>query len=289
MAESEGQSGQEPKRSDLKESFAMLFFGLICGSILIYRLGVEDYNALTVLFVVPIIMLSIAKGFRFGALLSIICGAAFGTLILIGILNERIGPGAIVDNMANLAIIIGFGFVLGIVSEYFRFGIGEQWRQETTVIETFVPDQETGLYNFKSFRWMLRGDLARLKRYNRPMSVVFFRMRGLSEFRSQYENIEEFKLFREIGLFMRELVRESDYIGRYSDDEVAIALPETDREGCMKMITRVQNDRNLLKEAIVARWKNAKIRFQISHATFPQDAKTIEELVNVLDNRYSDF
>jgi len=70
----------EPAGSDMKETFAILFFGLAAAAVLIYHMGILDYDALTVLFIVPIIMLATAKGFRYGALLSVICGAMFGTL-----------------------------------------------------------------------------------------------------------------------------------------------------------------------------------------------------------------
>lgn len=275
--------------SDLNESFALLFFGLVCGALLIFQTGITDYDALTVLFVTPVILLAIAKGFRYGAILSIISGAAFGTLILLRILQGTVTSGFIVHNIANLAIIIGFGFVLGIISEYYRFGLGDQWRQETTIIETFIPDEETGLYNFKSFRWMLRGDIARLNRYKHPMSVIFVRVGDLGNFRGLYEEIDEAKLFREIGIYLRQIVRESDYIGRYSDDEVALALPETDKKGCDNLIRRLKTDRNMLMETILTRWKDAKLRFQISNATFPGDAKSMEELVDVIDSRYEEF
>ena len=275
--------------SDLKETFAILFFGLACGAILIYQMGVQDYNALLLLFITPVVMLATAKGFRYGALLSIIAGAIFGTLTLLRIVQGTGDSGFILHNIASLGVLVGFGFVLGIVSEYFRFGMGDQWRQETTIIETFVPDEETGLYNFKSFRWLLRGDVNRLKRYGRPLSIIFFRLENLEEFRGRYEELDEIKLVREIGLFLRKVVRESDYIGRYSDNEIAISLPETDREGCATLFSRLNDDRDLLVSLIASRWEQARLRFQIGHATFPDDTKVMEELVDVIDGRYRDF
>jgi diguanylate cyclase (GGDEF)-like protein len=289
MAETRQGGALEPKGTDWKEIVAILFFGLACGAILIYHVGVKDYDALLLLFVVPVIMLASAKGFRYGALLAVICGMTYGTLVLLRILQGNVGSGFLLHNVANLGLLIGFGFVLGIVSEYFRFGIADQWRQETRIVETFIPDEETGLYNFKSFRWMLRGDVTRLKRYGRPLSVVFFRVGNIDEFRRKYEELEEIKLFRELGTFFRKVVRESDYIGRYSDDEIGLSLPETDDGGCKVLVGRLVGDRDLLTELIGARWNQAALRLQIAAATFPKDAKTMEVLVDVLDSRYRDF
>ena len=289
MRETPRAGDAEPRGTEMKESFAILFFGLACGAILIYHVGLRDYDALMVLFLIPVIMLATARGFRFGALLAVICGIAYGTLILLRILQGNVGSGFIVHNVANLGLLIGFGFVLGIVSEYFRFGATETWRQETRIVETFIADEETGLYNFRSFRWMLRGDVTRLRRYGRPLSVIVFRVLNLDEFRKTADEMQEIRLVQELATFLRRIVRETDYIGRYSDDEIAVSLPETDAEGCQTLMGRLTADRNLLTELIAERWNQPPIRLQCSVATFPENARTMEELVDAIDARYRDF
>jgi diguanylate cyclase (GGDEF)-like protein len=144
----------------------------------------------------------------------------------------------------------------------------------------------TGLYNFKSFRWMLRGEMRRVKRYNSPLSMLFFRVKNLDEFQKRYDYQREIMLFREIGQFLRRMLREADYVGKYSDNEIGIVLPETGLAGVNVVCNRLQESFPELRAKLNKLWDEVILDVEFSRANYPKDASNLEELVDVLDSRY---
>jgi len=128
-----------------------------------------------------------------------------------------------------------------------------------------------------------------VKRYDNPLSVVFLRLNKFHEFTDSHERIEEVRLLREVGRSLRSILREADYIGRYSDDEIGVALPETNRAGCEKALERIREKKQDLTDLLRAQWKDFDGRLHISFASFPKDAKGLEELVDVIDARYTEL
>ncbi|MCZ7585498.1 MAG: hypothetical protein M5R36_20345 [Deltaproteobacteria bacterium] len=158
--------------SEYRDSVIIGVLGLAVGIFFTGYFHLRGVAGLTFVICMPISFLAIAKGLKFGALVSVVGAAVYGSLVLFKIIQGTAQAGFMREGIVNIAIIIAVGFILGIVSETMKFRDSSIFRQVTTV-ETFVPDEDTGLYNFKSFRWMLSGEMKRVRRYNSPLSLVF--------------------------------------------------------------------------------------------------------------------
>jgi len=190
------------------------------------------------------------------------------------------------QELMNISVMVGSGFVVGLITEFLTFRRAEPYKEEATIVETFVPDEETGLYNFKSFRWMLRGEMKRVKRYNSPLSLIFVKIDNLANFQKRYDYQQEVMLFREIGHFLRGMLREADYVGKYSDNEVGIVLPETGLAGVNVVCNRMQEKIGELQARLQKQWDEIGLEFHHSRANYPKDASNLEELIDILDSRY---
>jgi diguanylate cyclase (GGDEF)-like protein len=282
-----GQGG--PKKSfEYRDLFTLTILGLLFGVFFAYFFQIRSYKALTFVMSFPIAFLAVTKGLKHGALLSVLSTAVYGSLVLFKIVQGTAQSGFIRESIANIGVLVSVGFVLGIISEVLDFRHSDSF-QEVTKVETFIPDQESGLYNFKSFRWMLNGEIKRVKRYNIPLSLIFMRINNLEDFEKRYDAEEEIALFREMGRFLRQMLRDTDYIGKYSDTEIGLILPETNAAGTNVVLMRVAERREELIEAIESKWDEIVPDLTIGASNFPKDAGNLEELVNVIDSRYQAF
>ncbi|MCC6157145.1 MAG: diguanylate cyclase [Deltaproteobacteria bacterium] len=273
------------KSSEILDLVVLGALGAAFGFLFIYYFKIRQYEALTVVVTMPVAFLAITRGLKFGAMGSIFGAAIYGSLVLFKIVQGTAQAGFIRESIVNIGIIVVIGFVLGTISETMNFRRAGVFREVTTV-ETFVPDEETGLYNFKSFRWMLSGEMKRVKRYNTPLSLVFVRINNLGEFQKRYDYEQEVALFRDIGRFLRSMLRDADYVGKYADSELGVILPETNANGVNIVVTRFLERRQTLLAQVGKTWDEVVPELSLSSANFPKDATNLEELIDVIDSRY---
>ena len=284
MSEPEKPTG----RNEYRGMVIILILGLATAIVFRIQFRVQSEYGLAFIFTFPVVLFAVAKGFRLGALSAIVSAAIYGSiLILQQLLGQQVSTPKLNAELLNLGVIVGSGFILGLITEFLNFR--DPYMEEATIVETFVPDEETGLYNFKSFRWMLRGEMKRVKRYNRPLSIIFLRIKNLDAFQQNYDYQQEIRLFKEIGAFLRGNLREADYIGKHSDNEIGIVLPETPVSGTNIVSGRLVQGYEALQKILRKEWGDANFSFEMSAANFPKDAGNLEELIDVVDSRYEDL
>jgi diguanylate cyclase (GGDEF)-like protein len=272
-------------RLDGRGIIVTLILGILTAFVFRIQFHVQSEYSLAFIFAFPVAFLAVSNGFRLGALAAIVSASVYGSLLVIyQLVGRPIGTTKLNAEIINLGIIVGSGFVLGLITEYLTYK--EAYREEATIVETFVPDDETGFYNFKSFRWMLRGEMSRVKRYSRPLSIVFIRLSNLDLFQSKHDYQHELKLFKLIGQFLQGMLRDADFVGKHSDNEVGIVLPETPVSGADIVCKRLVEQYASLQEDLNENWPDIEMEFHFSRASFPKDAGNLEELVDVLDGRY---
>ncbi|MCZ7585497.1 MAG: diguanylate cyclase [Deltaproteobacteria bacterium] len=89
-----------------------------------------------------------------------------------------------------------------------------------------------------------------------------------------------------MGRFLRGLIRDADYIGKYSDNEIGVILPETNSSGANIVLNRVHESTGRLRKTVSDNWDEIVPELAIAMANFPKDAGNLEELVNIIDSRY---
>lgn len=90
-----------------------------------------------------------------------------------------------------------------------------------------VTDPLTNLYNRRAFFKMLNIELERTKRYDKPISLIYFDLDNFKSINDTLGHNTGDKLLINISKVIVANTRNSDIIGRMGGDEFCILLPET--------------------------------------------------------------
>ena len=92
-------------------------------------------------------------------------------------------------------------------------------------------DPMTGLPSRGHFMVNLRQEVARARRYDRPLSLVVVDIDEFTEFNAKYGQTAGDHALQDAAKILRRVVRDSDFLARSGGDEFVVILPETDASG----------------------------------------------------------
>lgn len=83
-------------------------------------------------------------------------------------------------------------------------------------------DPLTGVANRRAFYELARKEIARAKRYGRPVSVVFFDFNGFKQINDQFGHRTGDMVLHDVGKSIRKSVRNEDIAARWGGDEFIV-------------------------------------------------------------------
>jgi diguanylate cyclase (GGDEF)-like protein len=151
-------------------------------------------------------------------------------------------------------------------------------------------DGLTGLYNHRTFHERLREEMARARRYGKPLSLVVADIDHFKSLNDQYGHTLGDEVLKRAAELLRggggaatggagSGSRESDVIARYGGEEFVLLLPETAKAGARLKAERLLGE---LKAATFPGGRQVSMSFGV--ASFPEDARTSEELLAFADH-----
>jgi two-component system cell cycle response regulator len=152
-----------------------------------------------------------------------------------------------------------------------------------TALNCAITDNLTGLYNYAYFRHFLSLEAKRSARRKDPVSLLMIDLDDFKLVNDTLGHLVGDALLGELGELLTNASREVDFVARYGGEEFVIALPFTDAKGartCAENIRRRIEDYsfNCLSSDVPK-----KITASIGVATFPWDARSVEELIHKAD------
>ncbi len=196
------------------------------------------------------------------------------------------------------------GKILGVIELINELDDGEFTREDLVLLQTFsdfaaiaienaryvekikeltIKDDVTKLYNSRYLQEALDKEISRARRHNRKLSLIFIDIDHFKNVNDTYGHLVGSKVLAEFGDLIRSSLREIDIPTRYGGDEYVIILPETDKEGAVKVAERL---RKKLKEHTFLEKDgyNIKITASFGISTYPDDALEKLDLLRLADN-----
>ncbi len=148
--------------------------------------------------------------------------------------------------------------------------------------DLMYSDDLTGLHNYRYLHAALDQEIRRGERYGYNFSVIFIDLDHFKEINDTYGHLVGSNTLREVAVLLRRCVREVDLLFRYGGDEFTALLVETDSDGAQLVAERI---RRTIEEHLFTYSDDISFRLTatIGHATFPEDARDKERLVDMAD------
>nr|MBF0223777.1 GGDEF domain-containing protein [Desulfobulbaceae bacterium] len=143
-------------------------------------------------------------------------------------------------------------------------------------------DSLTGIYNRRFLLARIDEELKRAERHQRQMSITFIDLDDFKKFNDCHGHLLGDKLLKDISSLFKEELRQNDFLGRIGGEEFIIVTPETDKNGAMT-ISRKLLDRIRRYEFLGREGRLMGISFSAGIASFPDDGRTVEELIRIAD------
>lgn len=140
-------------------------------------------------------------------------------------------------------------------------------------------DGVTGLARARTFCSAVQVETRRARRYGHPLSVAVF---DLDDFRARCGTASAAigdRLLREAAILLRNKIRDIDLAARLEEDQFAVLLPQTDRNGALLVAERFRREveSHFRRREVEGRPSDLTVSGGV--ASCPEDAKTAEELI----------
>jgi two-component system, cell cycle response regulator len=139
-------------------------------------------------------------------------------------------------------------------------------------------DTLTDLYNSRTFLKEMKDELKRAKRYKRPVSLCMVSVDNFKDITRSYGALTSDAVLKVIGGVLKSAIRDVDIPSRFSSDEFAIILPETNASGAAIVAERIRS--RVANHGITHNWHNLKVTTSVGLAAFPTHAREHDELLS---------
>lgn len=143
-------------------------------------------------------------------------------------------------------------------------------------------DSLTNLYNHRTFYSLLKDEIVRTQRFNRPVSLLILDIDHFKRVNDTHGHQAGDAIIKGLSDLQVKQARAVDRVCRYGGEEFMVILPETDATMAMQIAER-------LRAAVerqpfdIGGGKIVRITVSIGVATYPQQANALEELVKAAD------
>ena len=140
-------------------------------------------------------------------------------------------------------------------------------------------DPLTGLAGDRAFRVALQGELRRARRYGHPVAVAIFDLDRFGEVNVRVGRLVADRLLREAAMLLGNKIRDIDLAARPGEDELAVLLPQTDRNGAFLVAERFRREMETHFRKREVGGQPAELTVSGGVAAYPEDGLDAEALV----------
>lgn len=212
-----------------------------CGGMYVIDLQFGRDLGLSIFYLAIVVAVSLTGGIRSGVVVSV---AAAGTWVAGDIqdfpersVSNEVWLGIVrLATFAFAAIVIGRLMTLRRTADGLNRRLTELLKRESDLART---DALTGLFNARAFDEALRTGLARSRRDNSPLCVLYVDLDNFKRVNDRFGHSAGDDLLKAIGNMISQSLREGDVAARLGGDEFAALLWNTDPEEATKVANRL--------------------------------------------------
>lgn len=146
------------------------------------------------------------------------------------------------------------------------------------ISKTSTKDELTGLYLRDVFDVVLRQKVEETKRNDQPLSLLMMDIDDFKIVNDTYGHQLGDDVLKKIGSTIKSLVRKMDLPARYGGEEMAVIMPDANREQVFDVAERIRKEISQLK------YEHFSITISIGIGTVSREIKTPEKLLKTADN-----
>ncbi|MBT8479723.1 MAG: GGDEF domain-containing protein [Gemmatimonadetes bacterium] len=148
-----------------------------------------------------------------------------------------------------------------------------------------AADSLTGMMNRRTFEDRWQGEIARARRYGRPISIAAIDIDYFKQFNDTYGHAAGDSALQSVGRVIRSRVRSGDFAARMGGEEFVVALPETNSENAMTMAEQLRQAIAENPIRIAGQRGTAGVTISIGVASWPEHGEEITRLLERADDR----
>ena len=138
-----------------------------------------------------------------------------------------------------------------------------------------IIDALTGLYNYRYFKKTFSKELARAKRYKRPLSLLMIDVNDLKKINDKKGHSIGDETLKKLSKILSKNIRESDTVCRYGGDEFVVILPESNKEHALVVAIGLRSDIE----------NKMGLTLSIGVSVYPTNGDSLEVLFNCADKK----
>ena len=145
-----------------------------------------------------------------------------------------------------------------------------------------MRDSLTGLYNRRFLEESISAQVPFAERYGQPLSLMMIDIDHFKRFNDLYGHKQGDEIMQKVSNVLMDIARDSDVVSRYGGEEFVIIMPNTTKEGGMKLAEKI---RAAVETQTLLNMNDTKevTTVSIGLSTFPEDADDIAELMRQVD------
>jgi diguanylate cyclase (GGDEF)-like protein len=148
-----------------------------------------------------------------------------------------------------------------------------------------AADSLTGMMNRRTFEDRWQGEVARARRYGRPISIAAIDIDYFKQFNDTYGHAAGDLALQSVGRVIRSRVRAGDFAARIGGEEFVVALPETNSVNATAMAEQLRRAVAENPIRITGHRGAVTTTISIGVASWPEHGEEITRLLERADNR----
>ncbi len=171
----------------------------------------------------------------------------------------------------EIAMILGHQFALAL----------RRVRLYEEIEKVAITDSLTEVHTRRYTLERLDEELKRSRLRKIKLSFLMIDVDSFKNINDTYGHLAGDQILQEVGLIIKENIREIDIAGRYGGEEFSVILPDTDRLGAQNAAERIRKATE--ERSIKAYDTTVRVTLSVGITTFPEDGDQLQEMIDKAD------